>query len=122
MVVVILVATAEAATVAIAAGLVVVVEVVAVVGVIIARRYAWYICQHVCFPSLRLMLEYGFKSRLGLGFSDLSMWHFLKLAVRGFPRALRFPPHLHRLMVSPPPPLPPPPEQLKLMRLKLCQT
>ena len=37
----------------------------------------------------------GFESRLGLGSSDCSMWHFLKLVARGFLRVLRFPPLLH---------------------------
>ena len=30
------------------------------------------------------MLECGFESRLGFEFSGFSMWHFLKLIVRGF--------------------------------------
>ena len=38
----------------------------------------------------------GFESRLGLESLDCSMWHFLKLAARGFLRVLRFPPLLHR--------------------------
>ena len=29
------------------------------------------------------LLESGFESRLGLGFSGFSMWHFLKLVVGG---------------------------------------
>ena len=45
-------------------------------------------------------LACGFESRSGFEFSGLSMWHFLKLVVRGFLRVLRFPPLLHRLMVS----------------------
>ena len=39
----------------------------------------------------------GFEFRLGLELSGFSMWHFLKLVVRGF---LQFPPLLHRLMVK----------------------
>ena len=50
--------------------------------------------------SLPPILEWGFKSRLGLEFSDFSVWHFLKLVVRGFLWVLRFPPLLHWLMVS----------------------
>ena len=42
-----------------------------------------------------------FASRLGFESSGFSMWHFLKLVARGFLRALRFPPLLHRLMVQP---------------------
>ena len=55
--------------------------------------------QHVCFPSLSPVLECGFESRLGLEFLDFSMWHFMKLVIRGFLRVLRFPP-------PPPPPSP----------------
>ena len=44
--------------------------------------------------------QWGFESRLGLEISSSSMWHFLKLVVGGFLRILRFPPLLHRLMVS----------------------
>ena len=54
----------------------------------------------VSFPSLPPMLVCGFKSWLGLEFSGVSMWHFLKLVIRGFLRVLRFPPFLRRLMVS----------------------
>ena len=36
----------------------------------------------------------------GLNFSGFSMWHFLRLVVRDFLRVLRFPPLLHRLIVS----------------------
>ena len=52
------------------------------------------------FASLPLMLECGFESRWGLKFSGFSMWNFFKLVVRDFLRVLRFPPLLHRLMVS----------------------
>ena len=52
------------------------------------------------FPNLPTMLECGFESHLGLESSGFSAWSFLKLVVRGFPRLLRFPPLLHRLMVS----------------------
>ena len=74
----------------------------------------WCNGQHVCFPSLPPMLEYGFE--LGLEFSGFSMWHFLKLVVRGFLWVLQFPSLLHRLMVSA--------NKIKLTRLrfKLCQT
>ena len=41
------------------------------------------------------------SSRLRLESSGFSMWHFLKLVVRGFLRVLRFPPLLRRLMVQP---------------------
>ena len=51
-------------------------------------------------PSLPRMLECGFEPRLGLEFSGFSMWHFLKLVVRGFLWVLQFPPLLHRVMVS----------------------
>ena len=61
---------------------------------------AWCNGRHVCFPCLPPMLERGFESRLRLKFSGFSMWHFLTPVVRGFLRVLRFPPHLHRLMVS----------------------
>ena len=46
--------------------------------------------------SLPPMLECRFESRLGLESSGFSMWHFLKLVARGFPRILRFPLLLHR--------------------------
>ena len=52
------------------------------------------------FLSLPPMLQCGFESRLGLDVSGFSMWHFLKLVVRGFLRVLRFPPLLYRLMIS----------------------
>ena len=55
------------------------------------------VCQHVCFPSLPPMLLCMFKSRLGLESSGFGLWHFLKLITRGFLRAVRFPPFLHRL-------------------------
>ena len=42
------------------------------------------------------MLLRGVESRLGLESSGCSMWHFLKLVVRGFLQVLRFPPLLHR--------------------------
>ena len=57
----------------------------------------WCNGQHVCFSSLSPMLECGFQPRLGLELSSFRMWHFLKLVVL---RVLRFPPLLHRLMVS----------------------
>ena len=57
--------------------------------------------KHVCFPSLPPVLECRFESRLGLVFSSFSMWHFLKLVIRGFLQVLRFPPLLHGLMVPP---------------------
>ena len=38
---------------------------------------------------------------MGLEFSGFSMWHFLKLVIRGFLQVLLFPPLLHRLMVQP---------------------
>ena len=56
----------------------------------------WCNGQHICFRSLPPMLLCRFKSRLGLEPSGFSMWHFLKLVTRGFLRALRFPPLLHR--------------------------
>ena len=46
------------------------------------------------------MLEFWFESRLGLTFSSFSMWHFLKLIVRGFLLELLFSPFLCGLMVS----------------------
>ena len=46
------------------------------------------------------MLECGLVSRLGLEFLGFSMWHFLKLIVKGFLRVPQFPPLLHRLVVS----------------------
>ena len=61
---------------------------------------AWCNGKHVCFPSLSPMLECGFESRSGFEFSGFSMWHFLKLVVRGFLRVLRFPPLLYPLIVS----------------------
>ena len=64
------------------------------------RGDTWCNGWHVCFPCLPPMLLCWFESRSGLEFSGFSMWHFLKLDVRGFLRVLRFPPLLHRLMVS----------------------
>ena len=46
------------------------------------------------------MLECRFESQLGLEFCGFSMWHFLKLVIRGFLRVLLFPPFLHRLTMS----------------------
>ena len=43
----------------------------------------------------------GAASLLGLEVSGFSMWHFLKLVVRGSLRVFRFPPLLHWLMVQP---------------------
>ena len=68
-------------------------------------------CFHVSFADIlvaQLWAAFGslsrcqlsIESRSGLEFSGFSMWHFLKLVVRGFLRVLRFPPLLHRLMVS----------------------
>ena len=54
---------------------------------------AWCNDLSVCLPSLPPIL--------GLASSGFSMWYFLKLVARGFLRALRFPPFLHRLMVQP---------------------
>ena len=56
------------------------------------------VCTYVCFPSLPPMLECGFESRMGLEFSGFSVWHLLKLVVRGFLQVLQFLPH--HLMVS----------------------
>ena len=56
---------------------------------------------HACFPSLPPMLGCGFKSQLGLDFSDFGRWHFLKFVVKGFLWLLRFTPLHHRLMVQP---------------------
>ena len=47
------------------------------------------------------MLLCGLESRFELESSDFSMWHFLKLAARGFLRVLRSPLLLHRSMVQP---------------------
>ena len=71
---------------------------------------------HVCFPSLPSMLLCGFGSRLRLESSGFSMWHFLKLAARGFLRVLRFPLLFHRLMIQPIK------KKLKQTRFQLCQT
>ena len=52
-------------------------------------------------PAVLACHQCGFESCLGLEFSSLcGGWHLLKLVVRGFLRVLRFPPHLHRLLVS----------------------
>ena len=40
------------------------------------------------------------ESCLGLDFWDFSMWHFLKLVVRGFLQVLQFPPLCHQLINS----------------------
>ena len=45
-------------------------------------------------------LEGRFESRLGLECPGFSVWHFLELVVRRFLRVLRFPPLLHRLIIS----------------------
>ena len=50
--------------------------------------------------SAFLVCHGGFESRLGLEFSDFSMWHFLKLVVRGSLQVLQFPPLHHRFVVS----------------------
>ena len=42
--------------------------------------------RYICFPSKPAL------SQLELGFSGLTMWHFLKLVVGGFLRVFRFPP------------------------------
>ena len=63
---------------------------------IIFIYYYYYYYYYDCFPSLPLMLQCGFESRLGLVFSGFGMWHFLKLVTWGFSRVLRFPPLLHR--------------------------
>ena len=84
-----------------AVGSTVVSHVYAVFGIVHASwGDAWCNGQHVCFPSMSLMLECGFESGLGLEFSCFSVWQFLKLVVGGFLWVLRFPPLLHRLMVS----------------------
>ena len=46
----------------------------------------WCNGQHVCFPSKHLppILKCGFESQLGLEFSGLVMWYFLKLVVGDF--------------------------------------
>ena len=54
-----------------------------------------------CFPRLQPVLEWGFESWLGLEFSGFSMWHFLKLVIRGFLQVLRFPPSFFQLVVQP---------------------
>ena len=46
------------------------------------------------------MLEYEFKSLLGLGFLGCSIWHFLKLVVRVLLLSVRFLLHLLQLVVS----------------------
>ena len=46
------------------------------------------------------MLECGFESQLGLEFSGFSMWHFLKLFIRGFLQVLWDLSLIYRLMVS----------------------
>ena len=51
--------------------------------------HKYYLWERTCAAP---MLECRFESRLGLEFSGFSMWHFLKLVVRGFLRVLRFPP------------------------------
>ena len=60
----------------------------------------WYNGQHICFPCLPPVLECRFESQLGLEFSGFSMWHFLKVIVRGFLWLLWFPSLLHRWKVS----------------------
>ena len=52
-------------------------------------------------PSLPPALQCGFESRLGLELSGFSMWHFLKLVVRGFLWVLRFFPSFIGLIVQP---------------------
>ena len=64
------------------------------------RDDAWCKGLHVCIPSLPLMPECGCESGLGLEFSGLSAWHFLKLAVRGCLWILRFFPLFRQFMVS----------------------
>ena len=54
----------------------------------------------VSMLAFQVYHQRGFESRLGLEFSGFGMWQFLKLVVKGFLRVLRFPPLLHRLMVS----------------------
>ena len=52
-----------------------------------------FLACHQCYSA-------GSSLALGLEFLRFSMWHFLTLVVKGFLRVLRFPPLLHRLMVS----------------------
>ena len=42
----------------------------------------------MCGVMVSMSVFLAFESRLGLEFSGFSMWHFVKLVVRGFLRVL----------------------------------